>query len=112
MKAELVHKFVNSLSLLEVKQLQEIATKRVQMLQYAAIGRGSVVSFLDRAGGTHLMKVDRINDKTFGGTEVGSKRTWRVSKLLCTPVEDYRPPVPAAARKPSEPYTSSSGVSW
>lgn len=112
MKEELVQKFVNNLSLLELGRLQEIVTAKLQVMQYIAIGRGSVVSFKDRNGAVRMMTIDRVNGKTYGGVELNTKRSWRVSKALCTPVQDYRPPATTKPAKPVEPHVSSSGVAW
>lgn len=70
---------------------------------------GQKVEFVAR-GRTVRMVIERINDKTLGGTEVETTRAgmkWRVAPSLCrivsTDPAPRRPVVPAAAPAPTAP---------
>lgn len=104
-------KFVDSLSVLELKRVEEVVKAKLEAMRYAAFRFGSIVSFKDRAGNIHHMKVTRINAKSVSGTEIGTSRTWRVHPSLLTPAEDFRPAAPATKPKPvpHTPVTAGSG---
>lgn len=108
------------LELMSSEMLIALRDKCVEVLakrKAAALRRGAVGWFIDRAGDKRHIYVTRINAKTVSGYEVDpvtrkriNQTTWRVSPALLNITNDgVKPAMPAV---PHRPTTSTSISSW